>query len=73
MGGAGVRKTDRMIPQDRLALAKKFWQMWDHFLRTWPLSFKSISIPHMHIQIHKDGKNYGPYTLEQVRRFLNNL
>ena len=24
----------------------------------------------MHIHIHKDGKNYGPYPLEQVRQFL---
>ena len=70
IGGAGVWKSDRMIPQDRLSPLKKFWQMWYHFLHPWPLSFKSINISPLQIHIHKDGKTFGPYPLKQVRQYL---
>jgi len=26
----------------------------------------------MNIFIHRDGENYGPYSLEQIKEFLNN-
>jgi len=64
-GGKKNRSNGSLTPISPL---KKFWQMWYHFLHPWPLSFKPINISPMQIHIHKDGKTFGPYPIEQVRQ-----